>query len=233
MAIEPISLGIVPETSLALRPIAAIRILVGISVIGILIYTYVIGIPAQGANPFDYFGYFTNLTSLLTSLALIATGVTAIGRGAAPEWLHALRGVTVSCMIIVALIYNLVVPGTGSAPPWVSVTLHAVFPLALALDWLLIPDRPTLPWSRLWMVLPYPLLWLAVTLLRGATDGWVPYGFLLPERGLMALTTTVLALMIALLAAGSLVWLGSRLPGAGRVRDSGRVRGVRRVRDSG
>jgi len=61
-------------------------------------------------------------------------------------------------------------------------------------------------------VLPYPLLWLAVTLLRGATDGWVPYGFLLPDRGPAQLTTTALALLVALLLAAVLTWALSRLP---------------------
>lgn len=35
-------------------------------------------------------------------------------------------------------------------------------------------DANPFDWRRIWLVLPYPLLWLAVTLLRGATDGWVP-----------------------------------------------------------
>ncbi|WP_217184014.1 Pr6Pr family membrane protein [Streptomyces sp. AC495_CC817] len=194
----------------AARLIAVKRALVGIVVIGILIHTYVNGIPARGANPFDYFGYFTNLTSLLTGGILVATGVVTLVAGSAPRMLHAVRGVAVACMIVVALVYNLVVPGTGSAPPWVSLTLHLVFPLLLVFDWLLVADRPALPWRRLWLVLPYPIVWLVVVLVRGATDGWVPYGFLLPERGIGALSATTAGLLVALLAAGALVWLMSR-----------------------
>jgi len=188
--------------------IAAARAVAGAVVIGILVQTFVAGIPMRGTNPFDYFGYFTNLTSLLSSFVLLATAATV---RAIPRWLHELRGIAVTCMIIVALIYNIVVPGTGSAPPWVSVTLHIVFPALLVLDWTLVSDRPALRWRRLWIVLPYPLLWLVVTLARGATDGWVPYGFLLPERGGAALIATTAGLLAALLAAASVVWVLSRV----------------------
>ncbi|MFK4762105.1 Pr6Pr family membrane protein [Microbacterium sp. ZW T5_45] len=197
-----------PRTDRAQTAIAVGRAFAGVVVIGILIQTFIAGIPTRGANPFDYFGYFTNLTSLLASLVLIVTAMTA---RAIPVRLHELRGVAVACMIIVALIYNIVVPGTGSAPPWVSATLHIVFPALLVLDWTLVLDRPALRWSRLWIVLPYPLLWLAVTLIRGATDGWVPYGFLLPERGGAALLATVVGLLAALLATASVTWLLSRV----------------------
>ncbi|WP_341942091.1 Pr6Pr family membrane protein [Microbacterium sp. LWH10-1.2] len=202
-----------PEIRPASRPVAIARMLVGAAVIGTLIYTYAIGIPAQGANPFDYFGYFTNLTSLLTGLILIASGAAAAVTRTVPDWMPQARGAAVTCMIIVALIYNLIVPGTGTAPAWVSITLHLVFPVLLVLDWLLVGDRPPLPWRRLWIVLPYPLTWLVVTLVRGATDGWVPYGFLLPERGAAQLAATAGGLLLALLAAAALVWTMSRQRG--------------------
>nr|WP_314844312.1 hypothetical protein [uncultured Microbacterium sp.] len=51
-----------------------------------------------------------------------------------------------------------------------------------------------------------------VVLVRGATDGWVPYGFLLPERGFASLAATVAALLVALLAAAAAVWGLSRVP---------------------
>lgn len=71
------------------------------------------------------------------------------------------------------------------------------------------------------MVFPYPVVWLVVVLIRGAVDGWVPYGFLLPERGASSFVAHVVGLLIALTAAGVLVWGMSRIPrgtdsGAGR-----------------
>jgi hypothetical protein len=193
------------------RAVAVSRLSLGIGVLVLLAWTYVIGIPRSGANPFDYFGYFTNLTSLATAVLLIAVAALALGGRRVPLWLTAARGVAVGCLIIVGLVYNLLVPGTGTAPAWVSAILHTVVPLLALLDWTLVSDRAPLPWRRLWIVLPYPLLWLAVVLVRGVTDGWVPYGFLLPERGVASLVMHIVGLLAALLGAGALVWALSRV----------------------
>ena len=189
------------------------RIVVGASVIAVLLYAYALRIAVGDASPFDYFGYFTNQTSLIAALVLIGSGALVTTGRSVPSWFALLRGIVTAYLLVVGVIYNVLVPGTGSAPPWVSVLLHVVFPLLVALDWLLVGDRPRLPWSRLWMLVPYPLIWLGVVLWRGVTDGWVPYGFLLPERGLGSLMFHVLGLLVAVLLAGVLVWTASRFRG--------------------
>ncbi|KQQ64828.1 Pr6Pr family membrane protein [Microbacterium sp. Leaf320] len=131
------------------RTVSALRLAVGTSVAGILLYTYVIGIPRQGASLVDYFGYFTNLTSLLTAGILIVTGLTSVRAKGVPSSLTSARAVAVACMIIVGIVYNVLVPGTGSAPLWVSATLHTIFPILLVLDWIFVDDRSPLPWRRL------------------------------------------------------------------------------------
>lgn len=189
------------------------RIFVALLVAGILLLTFAGRVAVGDANPFDYFGFFTNQTSLLASGVLILTGaLMAFGRSV-PRWLTSARGVLVACLIVVAVVYNVLVPGTGSAPAWVSGILHVCFPLIVLVDWLIVGDRNPLPWGQLWIVLPYPLAWLAVVLIRGTTDGWVPYGFLLPERGAVSLAGHSIGLLLALLAAGGVVWAGSRTPG--------------------
>ncbi|WP_211215817.1 Pr6Pr family membrane protein [Microbacterium indicum] len=165
----------------------------------------------QGHNLFNYFGYFTNLTSLLAALTFIVTGAIALAGRSSPYPLVLARAVATTCLLLVAVVYNGFVPGTGSAPPWVSVLLHFVYPTTVVLDWILISDRLRPAWSQLWWVFPYPLVWMAVVLLRGTLDGWVPYGFLLPDRGILALVLTTAGLVGLLLIAGSLVWVLSRV----------------------
>lgn len=194
--------------------VGAGRAALGLGVICVVLFAFVEGRESNGLNPFDYFGFFTNLTSLLTSVLLVLAGIHGLSRRPAPEWLILSRAVMTTCMIIVGVVYNVLVPGTGSAPPWVSVTLHLIVPAVVLLDWVLIGDRAPLPWRRLWAVVPYPALWLVVVLVRGVTDGWVPYGFLLPERGALSMTLHVVGLLGALALAGALVWWASRLPGA-------------------
>jgi hypothetical protein len=195
--------------------VGVLRIAVGACTIAVLGYAYALTIAAGDGSPFDYFGYFTNQTSLGMSVLLIATGVGTVARRRPPEWLSTMRGVVTAYLIIVAVVYNTLVPGTGSAPPWVSAVLHLAFPAVAVVDWMLIADRRPLPWRRLWVVLPYPLVWLGVVLARGALDGWVPYGFLLPENGVISLVLHTVGLSCAVVAAGALVWAMSRLAGHG------------------
>ena len=199
------------------RPSALIagiaRVVSGTAVIALLIYAYILRLAGGDANPFDFFGYFTNQTSLIASVALVATGFLTLTGRHVPLALTMLRALATSYLLVVAVIYNLLVPGTGSAPPWVSAVLHILFPLVVALDWVLIGDRQRLRWSRLWMLLPYPVLWLAVVLTRGVTDGWVPYGFLLPEHGIPSLLAHIAGLLATVIVAGALVWAASRFRG--------------------
>jgi hypothetical protein len=189
------------------------RIVAGVTVIAVLLYAYLLRIAVGDGNPLDYFGYFTNQTSLIAALILIGAGALAVNGRPIPPWLTLLRGIVTAYLIVVGVIYNVLVPGTGSAPPWVSVLLHVVFPVLVVLDWLLVGDRPRLPWRRLWVLVPYPCAWLVVVLIRGVTDGWVPYGFLLPERGPVSLLLHIIGLLAAVLLAGVLVWAASRFRG--------------------
>lgn len=179
--------------------------------LAVLALVYALNVGAGDARLENTFGFFTNLTSLLAATVFLASGWLALRGRRVPDWLVLARAVATSCLIIVGVVYNVLVPGTGTAPPWVSVLLHGVFPAYAVLDWILVADRPRLPWRRLWWVLPYPLLWLGATLVRGITSGWVPYGFLLPERGPLVIALTSLGLLAALLAAAALVWWTSRL----------------------
>ncbi|MCD2498998.1 Pr6Pr family membrane protein [Microbacterium nymphoidis] len=186
--------------------VAVARVSVGLVVLGVLTYTFGLLSSTHRISLVDYFGFFTNLTSLLTALVLVATGATALLRRSTPLALTLARAVATACMILVAVIYNLLVPGTGAAPPWVSAVLHVVLPALMLLDWIVIRDHPGIRWKHFWLLLPYPVVWLVVVLIRGVTDGWVPYGFLLPERGWPSILLTSLGLLLALLAAGGVVW---------------------------
>ena len=193
------------------RSRALARIVVGVLVVAVVAYSYALRIVADDGNPFDFFGYFTNQTSALTALVLIVVGGLGLARRSVPRVVTLAWAIGAACHVVVAGVYNGLVPGTGSAPPWVSVVLHVVFPVLVVADVATAPDRPRLAWRELWWVLPYPLAWITVVLVRGATDGWVPYGFLLPERGLASLVLHVVGILTLLLLAAAGVWaLGRR-----------------------
>ncbi|MFB7250327.1 Pr6Pr family membrane protein [Microbacterium sp. NPDC056234] len=198
------------SSSIAPPAIGVARVIVGTVTIGILLYAYALRIAVGDTNPFDYFGYFTNQTTLGTAVVLIVAGVSMLRGRSMSNGLVGIRAVATTYLIIVGVVYNVLVPGTGSAPPWVSAALHIALPIIVLADWIFSPDRRPLPWRMIWIVLPYPLVWLIVVLVRGVTDGWVPYGFLLPERGVVSLWLHIIGLLIAVLAAAAVVWAFSR-----------------------
>lgn len=194
------------------RSVATARVVVGVLVLGTLASSYAVQRAAGRTEVVDFLGYFTNLTSLVAALLLALTGARALRGRQEAAWSALARGVLTACLLVVAVVYHLAVHGDGgTGAPWVSAVLHGGLPAVALLDWVLVADRPALPWRRLWLVLPYPLLWLVVVLVRGATDGWVPYGFLLPEHGAGSLVLHVVGLLAVLLAAGALVWGASRV----------------------
>jgi hypothetical protein len=195
-------------TSRRARPIA--RLVAAGTAVAVVLVAYGLRLAVGDGNPFDFFGYFTNQTSSLTALVLIAVALRQLSDRGIPEALAIAWGVGTACLIVVAVVYNTLVPGTGSAPPWVSVILHIVFPVFVVVDFASASDRPRLRWRALWWVLPYPCLWLAVVLVRGQTDGWVPYGFLLPERGPLSLVAHVVGILALLVLAAVGVWGLSR-----------------------
>ncbi|MCL2515982.1 MAG: Pr6Pr family membrane protein [Microbacteriaceae bacterium] len=167
-----------------------------------------------GINPFNFFGYFTIQSNLLLALVLVLSG-TGLGRWSVG--LPYARGAVTVYIVIVGVVYGtLLAPlaEAGGVPvPWANTILHNVSPVLAALDWLVVGDRPRLRWSRLWVLLPYPAVWVAVVLARGATDGWVPYPFLAPSQGYGVVAAYCGAIFVLALAFGAIAWLVTRWRG--------------------
>lgn len=165
---------------------------------------------AQPVNPWNFFGYFTIQSNIAIAVALAIAAIgSATGRVTPP----ALRAAATTYIAVTGVVYNTLLIGLdgGVAVPWANLVLHTVIPLYAIVDWVIVADRPALSWTRLWIVIPYPLIWLAVVLVRGATDGWVPYPFLNPANGYGAVTLSCLLVTVIVLLLAALVWATSRL----------------------
>ncbi len=166
-------------------------------------------------NPFNFFGYFTLQSNILAAVILLIVAIAALVRRTLPGWFAIVRAAWVTYMVIVGVVYNTLLVGTpgggGVALEWANHVVHIVFPIYILLDWILVADRPALPWKRLWLVVVYPLVWAAVVLVRGATDGWVPYPFLDPSLGYGSIAVTVLLILVAVIVVAAAVWGFSRL----------------------
>ena len=164
-------------------------------------------------NPFNFFGFFTLQSNIIAALVLGLSGAAVLmGRTQTPA-LQLVRAISATNLVIVGIVYNTLLVGLpgGVELAWANAILHVVSPIYVALDWILAGDRGALPWRRMWVVLVYPLLWLAVVLVRGATDGWVPYPFLDPAIGYDVVALYCVAIAIGFGVFGAMIWALSRV----------------------
>lgn len=165
-------------------------------------------------NPFNLFGYFTIQSNILLAAVLMLLGARGVAGRARPAWAEAARAACVTYIVLVGLVYAVLLAPLGAAGgvpiPWANVVLHVVTPLYAVFDWVLAPERRALPVSAVGVILIYPVLWLVVVLIRGATDGWVPYPFLDPANGYGQVALTVIGIAFVVLMAGWVVVLSSR-----------------------
>lgn len=164
--------------------------------------------------PWDWFGYFTNQNNLAAGFVLTFAGV-ALLQGRRVRWLEYARGAVTTYIFIVGTVYwTLLASVTPTPIHWTNDVVHGVMPAYAVLDWLLIGDRAPLRVSRIWVIYPYAVVWLAVTLLRGATDGWVPYPFMDPATGYPSVTLYCGAIVLVATLFALVFWSASRFRGA-------------------
>ncbi|WP_240630300.1 Pr6Pr family membrane protein [Specibacter cremeus] len=179
--------------------------------------TYQHSMTASGRLPnvFNFFGYFTIQSNIFILLALAWAGLEGLRRVRVGALGTEFRAAATTYIMVTGIVYaTLLAPlgDVGGAPvPWANTVLHIVLPIYAPLDWILFADRPRLLFRRLPTVLIYPAVWLVVVLIRGATDGWVPYPFLDPSNGYGAVAITCAVIVAVGLVFGALVYLLSRL----------------------
>ncbi|MCI0345528.1 MAG: Pr6Pr family membrane protein [Chloroflexi bacterium] len=130
-----------------------------------------------------FFAFFTiqsNLIGVAAFAWLLMNGsrprsnALELFRGAAVAYL------TVTFFVVIVLLSNVDVQ---LQLPWVDFALHKLFPVVIALDWIIDPPAIRLTFRDAGKWLVYPLVWTGLTLVRGALDGWYPYPFLDPANG--------------------------------------------------
>jgi hypothetical protein len=164
-------------------------------------------------NPFNFFGFFTVQSNIFTAIVLLVVGVAGFSRRKRSHRLDLAFAAATSYIVVVGVVYNTLLAGQagGIDVPWANTVLHVIVPIYVALDWLLFGDRRRIPIKRLWIILVYPIVWLLVVLLRGATDGWVPYPFLAPATGYGSVAVYCVLIALVIAAVGLLVLWYSRV----------------------
>lgn len=188
-------------------------------VVAALIMAAVVATVAEAAgrtsiNPFNLFGYFTIQSNILLAVVLTLVGARGVAGRGRSAWAQTARAACLTYIVLVGLVYAVLLAPLGAAGgvpvPWANVVLHVVTPLYAVIDWVLAPERRALPARTVGVILIYPVVWLVVVLVRGATDGWVPYPFLDPANGYGQVALTVTGIALVVLVAGWVVVLSSR-----------------------
>jgi len=181
-----------------------------IATLGILAAVVASALPSMTDGTFHFFntyGFFTNQTNTIGATALILAAVYT-GRER-PAWVEYVRASAAVYLTVVTIVYwCLLAPFHTPAVPWANTVLHLGSGILVVVDWLVAGPRRPLRIGRMWGVLIYPTLWLGVILLRGVTDGWVPYPFLDPRNG-YAYITTVCLVMASVSTLLSAVYFGT------------------------
>ena len=172
----------------------------------------------------DFWFYFTNLSNLFGAYVFIAGGIAGWrGRPGVPDLL---RGAAVLYLVITGLVYWALLANTINAETikWQNYIVHGVMPLAFVLDWLLAAPAARLGYPKASRWLVYPLVYLAVSLIRGPIVEWWPYDFLDPREpggyghvttwSLIVLTVFVAFMFLIVLVGDQLGSRRSSVPGA-------------------
>lgn len=144
----------------------------------------------------NFFGFFTIQSNVIGIVVLLlAVRFTGLER---PRWVELARACATVYLVIVGIVYWTLLVGVDVqiAYPWANVVLHGVSSVLLLADWLIEGPRAPLPWRSAWVVLIYPVVWLIVVIVRGATDGWVPYPFLDPSHGYVSVAIVGLGIAV-------------------------------------
>jgi carbon starvation protein CstA len=182
----------------------------------------------------NFFSFFTVDSNTLAVVVLLMGAWFLFTRsGPDAHWFTVLRLVLVTYMTTTGVVYNLLLRNVdlpqGSTLPWSNEVLHVIAPIFVLLDWLLAPGRTPLPyWRSIRIVVIFPVIWAAYTLIRGpftpneltGASSWYPYPFLNPNQSAngylsVAFYVLLIAVIIGVIAAGA-IWvsrLGSRRDG--------------------
>jgi hypothetical protein len=222
------------------RPLfVALRVLVAAAiaaaVIGQLVtsldYWRATGITGIGVSVVNFFSFFTIESNVAAAVVLVVgAALLVVRRGDDPPGFTLARASVVTYMVVTGIVYNLLLRGIdlpqGSTLGWSNEILHVIAPVYLLVDWIVAPGRAPLAARRIWVVLVYPIVWVAYTLVRGplttgevaGTDYWYPYPFLDPNNSAngyfsVAFYVLLIAAVIGITAAGVL-WVSRRRPRA-------------------
>lgn len=202
------------------RVLGGTRLAAGILLAGTLVYQITDLAIGGGLIPSHYFLFFTVDSTIIEIVVLALAGLSALRREVDSSAITVVAMAVVPYAVITCAVYNLLLRGgtstTYTGQDWHNEVVHVAGPIYLALDWFVLrladAGRPRLRFASIGWVLVFPLVWLAVTLVRGGIDAYYPYPFLDPagSGGVAGVVEYIVGLALAMVALGLLGILVTR-----------------------
>ncbi len=186
----------------------------------------------------NFFSFFTILSNTAAAGVLLWAAVWYWRRGRKADAEPAPLAVALTCvstsMVVTGVVYNtllrhIALPQGSETIPWSNEILHLIGPAFLLVDVFVGPLRRRVPWTTIWIVAAFPILWAAYTLARGPLTTnpvtgdpyWYPYPFLNPNNtalepipGYPGVALYIVVIAAAILGIGALVVWWRRRTGA-------------------
>lgn len=164
-------------------------------------------------NPTRFFAFFTILSNVFGAAVFVALALR--WRTPRSDGLDLVRGASVVYLTVTFIVVIWLLSGADLqvAIPWVDFVLHKLFPVLVVADWLLDPPATRLTYRQGLLWLGFPVVWVALTLVRGAFEGWYPYPFLDPANGgYGSVAFYFVAILIGFIGISLVtVWLGNTM----------------------
>lgn len=152
-----------------------------------LVARYIWGLDTPSFAPGNFFAYLTIQSNISFMVVCIVGGIVAVKATSDPPWLTNLHAVVLSWILVAGIVFAILVQQAGERGfalevPWSDQVLHFWLPAFALIEWIVSRGRGSSQWRMITLTVGYPVIWGAITLVRGAVVGWYPYFFLDPDQ---------------------------------------------------
>jgi hypothetical protein len=192
------------------QALAVFRAVTALIVIVAIAYQIKVIVDSGLFRPLRFFAFFTILSNLFG--AILWLYLAATWRRTRTRRDDLLRGAATLYLVVTFVVVVLLLGGAelSLSDQIVDFVVHKLFPVLVVIDWLVDPPETDLRMQDVALWLIFPLVWVILTLIRGAADNWYPYPFLDPANGGYRSVAYHVVVIFAgfLVIAGAIVALG-------------------------
>ena len=192
--------------------LATLRLLIGVGLLGSVIWQVTDRIANDNFRPFEYFAYFSIVTAIFAGLFLITTSFGLMLKIEDTKWVEIARLSFAVALIVVGVVYHALLAGAANDvrdgdyawPVLPNEIIHTYAPILATIEYLISVKAFRIRLRAFIWAVVFPLTWLVLSIVRGSATNWWPYWFINPngEAGLGGMLTYIAAISAFFLVLG-------------------------------